>query len=131
MRKFARNWSGCWHNEFISKSMCTMLTIKSSATGLFFNVYVQPRASKAAIVGCHDDALKIKLTAPPVGGAANKQCIQILAKNLGLPKSAIAITSGQTSRMKQISLQSLHGDFTPAEIKSLEQILQRLAQPTP
>jgi uncharacterized protein (TIGR00251 family) len=107
-----------------------MLTIKKKADELAFSVYVQPRASKAAIVGCHDDALKIKLTAPPVGGAANKQCIQILAKTLGLPKSAIAITGGQTSRMKQISLKSLHGDFTAAEIKSLVEILQHLAQPS-
>jgi uncharacterized protein (TIGR00251 family) len=108
-----------------------MLTIKHTADGLGFSVYVQPRASKAAIVGCHDNALKIKLTAPPVGGAANKQCIQVLAKALGLPKSAVTITSGQTGRLKQISLKSIHGDFTPSEIQSLERILQRLGQPSP
>jgi uncharacterized protein len=108
-----------------------MLTIKQTANGLTFSVYVQPRASKAAIVGCHDNALKIKLTAPPVGGAANKQCIQILAKALGLPKSAVTIDSGQTGRLKQISLKSIHGGFSPSEIKSLGEILQRLAQPSP
>jgi uncharacterized protein len=107
-----------------------MLTIKKTANALAFSVYVQPRASKVAIVGCHDNALKIKLTAPPVGGAANKQCIQVLAKNLGLPKSAITITGGQTSRMKQISLKSPHGDFSTAEITTLEEVLQHLAQPS-
>jgi uncharacterized protein (TIGR00251 family) len=105
-----------------------MLTIKQTANGLTFSVYVQPRASKAAIVGCHDSALKVKLTAPPVGGAANKQCIQILAKALSLPKSAVTITGGRAGRLKQISLKSIHGDFSPAEIQSLEEILQRLAQ---
>jgi uncharacterized protein (TIGR00251 family) len=105
-----------------------MLTIKATANGLTFSVYVQPRSSKAVIVGCHDNALKIKLTAPPVGGAANKQCIQILAKALDLPKSAIAITGGQTSRVKQISLKPVHGGFTPAKIRSIEEILQNLAQ---
>jgi uncharacterized protein (TIGR00251 family) len=104
-----------------------MLTIKATANGLTFSVYVQPRSSKAVIVGCHDNALKIKLTAPPVGGAANKQCIQILAKALDLPKSAIAITGGQTSRLKQIRITSLQGEFTPSEIKSLGKILQHLA----
>jgi len=107
-----------------------MLTIKATGQGLAFSVYVQPRSSKAAIVGCHDNALKIKLTAPPVGGAANKQCIQILAKALGLPKSAMAITGGRTSRLKQISITSLQGGFTPSEIKSLETILQNLAGST-
>ncbi len=105
-----------------------MLTIKETANGLNFSVYVQPRSSKAAIVGCHDNALKIKLTAPPVGGAANKQCIQILAKALGLPKSAVAITGGQTGRLKQISITSLQGAFTPSEIKSLRNILQNLSE---
>jgi uncharacterized protein len=108
-----------------------MLTIKRTANALAFSVYVQPRASRAAIVGCHENALKIKLTAPPVGGAANKQCIQILAKTLGLPKSAVTITGGQTSRTKQISLKSLHGDFSASEIESLEKILHGLAQPSP
>jgi len=108
-----------------------MLTIKQTANGLAFSVYVQPRASKAAIVGCHDNALKIKLTAPPVGGAANQQCIQILAKALGLPKSAVTITGGQTGRLKQIALKSIRGDFTASEVKSLEKILIRLAQPSP
>jgi uncharacterized protein (TIGR00251 family) len=107
-----------------------MLTIKATANGLTFGVYVQPRSSKAVIVGCHDNALKIKLTAPPVGGAANKQCIQILAKALDLPKSAIAITGGQTSRLKLISIKPVQGNFTPAEIRSIEEILQNLAEPT-
>ncbi len=107
-----------------------MLTIKHTDNGLAFSVYVQPRASKAAIVGCHDNALKIKLTAPPVGGAANKQCIQLLAKALGLPKTAVTITGGQTSRLKQITLQSISGDFTAPEVKVLKQTLMRLANPS-
>jgi uncharacterized protein (TIGR00251 family) len=107
-----------------------MLTIKHTAGGLAFSVYVQPRASKAAIEGCHNKALKIRLTAPPVGGAANKQCIEVLAKALGLPKSAVTISGGQTGRLKQISLKSIHGEFSASQIQSLEGILQRLAQPS-
>ncbi len=105
-----------------------MLTIKKRDGGLTFNVYVQPRASQIAMAGCHDNALKIKLTAPPVGGAANKQCIQTLAKALDLPKSAVTITGGQTARRKQISVKPIQGDFTAEEIKALKSRLDLLAR---
>ena len=52
------------------------------------------------IVGLHDGAIKIKLTAPPVDGAANKMCIKFLAKYLKVPTSSIEIISGQSSRKK-------------------------------
>ncbi|MFZ2631640.1 MAG: DUF167 domain-containing protein [Desulfosalsimonadaceae bacterium] len=81
-----------------------MLDIKKQPNGIVFKVHVQPKASKNAIVGLHDDALKIRLTAPPVDGAANKMCIHFLAKELGVPKSAIDIVAGHTSRTKHICI---------------------------
>ena len=83
-----------------------MININLKAQHLTLSVYVQPRASSCAIAGCHQDALKLKLTAPPVGGAANKQCIAVLAKALGVAKSEIEIIGGQTHRLKQIRIQS-------------------------
>jgi uncharacterized protein YggU (UPF0235/DUF167 family) len=68
-----------------------MIAIKASRQAITFKVVVQPRSSKAAIVGTHLDMLKIKLTAAPVDGAANKQCLQLIAKALGLPKSWLSI----------------------------------------
>jgi len=56
------------------------------------------------IAGRHGDALKIKLTAPPVDDAANKMCVQFLAKCLKIPKSSIEIISGHTSRTKRLLL---------------------------
>jgi uncharacterized protein YggU (UPF0235/DUF167 family) len=56
------------------------------------------------IAGQHGDALKIKLMAPPVDDAANKMCIQYLAKWLKVPKSSIEIISGHTSRTKRLLL---------------------------
>lgn len=100
-----------------------MIAIKETSNGLAFSVYVQPRASRIAIVGSHDNALKIKLTAPPVGGAANKQCIQVLAKALGLAKSTITITGGKSHRLKQIRIRSLGRAFTETELKYLKQKL--------
>ena len=70
--------------------------------GVVFRVYVQPRASKNEVVGPHNGALKVKLTAPPVGGAANKMCVAFFAKALGVPKSSVEIIAGQTSRSKTV-----------------------------
>jgi len=71
---------------------------------LDINVFILPRSSINKIVGVIDDRLKIKLKAPPVDGAANKMCIQFLAKSLNVPKSHIEIISGQTSRKKTIRI---------------------------
>ncbi len=63
-------------------------------------VYVQPRASRSEVAGVHGDAVKIRLAAPPVEGAANKELVTFLAKKLGVPKSAIRIVSGERGRRK-------------------------------
>ncbi len=70
--------------------------------GIVFTVTVQPRASKNAVMGRHGDTLKIKLTAPPVDGAANKACITFLAKQLGVAKSRLEIVSGHNGRVKRV-----------------------------
>ncbi len=70
--------------------------------GVILSIFVQPRSSKNIIAGIHGNGLKIKLTAPPVGGAANKMCIDFLAKQLKMPKSAVTLLSGDTSRNKRI-----------------------------
>jgi uncharacterized protein (TIGR00251 family) len=81
-----------------------MLSIQSHPSGLLFKVHVQPRSSRDQVVGLHGDALKVKLIAPPVEGKANKACIELLAEALGVPKSSLAIISGQTGRLKRVLL---------------------------
>ncbi len=105
-----------------------MISIKENGDGLFFCVYVQPRSSKLAIVGLHGDCLKIKLTAPPVGGAANKQCIQLLSKTLGMAKSDISITGGKTHRKKQIRIAPAKKSLTPSDRTTIRKKLFNLAQ---
>jgi hypothetical protein len=78
--------------------------LKENTHGITLTVFVQPRSSKNMIAGLHDQALKIKLTSPPVDGAANKMCIQCLAKWLKVPKSSIEIVSGHKSRTKRLLL---------------------------
>ncbi len=79
-----------------------MSFIEESSRGLIATVFVQPRSSKNKIEGRHGDALKIRLKAPPVGGAANKMCIGFLARSIGVPKSTIEILSGHAGRTKRV-----------------------------
>ncbi len=78
--------------------------LQEKSNGIMLKVFTQPRSSKNMIAGLHADALKIKLTAPPVDGAANKMCIEYLAKWLKVPKSSIEIVSGHRSRTKRLLL---------------------------
>ena len=83
-----------------------MLDIRKIPEGMVFKVLIQPRSSKNMIAGLHGDALKIKLTAPPVDNAANQMCIKFLAKSLEVSKSSLEIVAGHTSRNKQVLLRS-------------------------
>jgi uncharacterized protein (TIGR00251 family) len=68
-------------------------------------VFVQPRASKNQFCGIHEGELKLRLTSPPVDGAANQCCREFLAKQLKVPKSAITIITGETSRHKRLRIE--------------------------
>jgi hypothetical protein len=74
--------------------------IQKKQDGLLFKIFVLPRSSKNMISGIYGDAVKLKLTAPPVDGAANKMCVKFLAKHLNIPKSCLEIVSGHTGRTK-------------------------------
>ena len=78
------------------------LKITGAEDGATFAVRVVPRASKNQIVGMHGDALKVRLTAPPVEGRANEALIACLARRLGVRKSQVEIVAGATSRRKMI-----------------------------
>ena len=71
---------------------------------MLLRVQLQPRASVNRIQGLHGDAVKISLTAPPVGGAANKMCREFLAQRLGLPKSQVEQIGGLKSRLKTFAI---------------------------
>jgi len=68
-------------------------------------VLVQPRASRTRCCGIHDGELKLQLTSPPVDGAANDCCREFLSKQLKLPKSAVTIIQGETSRHKRLRIE--------------------------
>ncbi|MBX3281449.1 MAG: DUF167 domain-containing protein [Acidobacteria bacterium] len=79
-----------------------MIDTKVKQGGVEFKVRVVPRASKTEIVGVIDGALKIRLKAPPVDGAANEELIRFLAKVLDIPRRSLSITSGEHSRLKTV-----------------------------
>ena len=76
-------------------------------TKTIIRVRVLPRTSKNQIVGMDGGVFKVKLTAPPVEGKANKALVSFLAKKLGLPKRDIEIVSGEHSREKSIRVSGL------------------------
>jgi uncharacterized protein len=65
---------------------------------------VIPRASRSEIVGMHAGILKVRLTSPPVDGAANDELVKLLAKTFDISKQDIEIVTGQTSKSKRIRL---------------------------
>jgi uncharacterized protein len=67
-------------------------------------LHIQPGAKKTETAGLHGDALKIRLAAPPVDGKANEALIKFIAEALKLPKSAVNLKSGQTSRRKVLEV---------------------------
>ncbi len=71
---------------------------------LILRISVVPRAAREEVIGEHNGRLKIRVSAPPVAGAANARLIGFLAKAFRLPKSAIGVCAGENSRHKCISV---------------------------
>ncbi|HEX3275603.1 MAG TPA: DUF167 domain-containing protein [Gemmatimonadales bacterium] len=79
-----------------------MPPIDPTATGVRLRLHIQPRASATELVGRHGDALKLRVAAPPVHGAANEAVLRWLAERLGVPRSAVSLTAGATARAKTV-----------------------------
>ena len=81
-----------------------------TATGVRVSVRVQPRASTNEIAGIHGDALRIRLTSPPVEGAANEALVEFLAGTFGIARRDITIVAGSSSRSKVVELRGITED---------------------
>lgn len=83
------------------------LRISETAAGVTFTVHLQPRACRNEICGIQGEELKVRLTSPPVEDAANRQCVEFLAKLLGVAKSRVAIVAGAKSRHKTVRISGI------------------------
>ena len=77
-------------------------------------VHVQPRASRSEIIGQHGTALKVRLQAPPVDGAANEALVRLLAEALGVPGRSVRVVAGATSRSKTVEIDGTTADAVRA-----------------
>jgi uncharacterized protein (TIGR00251 family) len=73
-------------------------------------VRAQPRASRSELAGEYEGALKVRLAAPPVEGAANEELVRFLARILGVPKSAVRVVSGESGRNKMVEVEGVAVD---------------------
>ncbi len=78
--------------------------------GVRVSVHVQPRAARTELAGVHGTALKIRLAAPPVDGAANDALAAFLAERFGVPRRAVRIVAGHASRAKIVELDGVPAD---------------------
>jgi uncharacterized protein (TIGR00251 family) len=70
-------------------------------------VHVVPRAGRTTVAGRHGDAIKIKVGASPVAGAANAELVRFLAERLGVARGAVTLTAGGSSRRKTVTIAGL------------------------
>jgi hypothetical protein len=82
-------------------------------------VHVNPRSSRNQVTGWHDGILSVKLTAPPVEGAANKACVEFLANLLGVRKSQVVLISGDKSREKVFEIAGVSQDEISRRLAAL------------
>jgi uncharacterized protein (TIGR00251 family) len=83
------------------------IPFRKSKKGIKLKVKVEPRSSRKGISGLLGDALKVRVNAPPVGGAANEELIEILSEELGIKKTAIKIVNGQSSKNKIVEIEGI------------------------
>jgi uncharacterized protein (TIGR00251 family) len=91
-------------------------TVSPRGEGVRFAVHVQPRARKPGIDGTHGDALRVRVQAPPVEGAANEAVVAVIAAALGVPARAVRIAAGQGSRQKLVDVDGIDAPAARARL---------------
>jgi len=84
--------------------------ITPTSTGVIVAVRVIPRAAKPGIAGTRDGALLVRLTAPPVEGAANAELIEVIAEAAGVPRRSVSIVAGARARAKRVAINGITPD---------------------
>ena len=87
------------------------LIVQDTKAGAILTVHVQPKASTTECVGIHGAAIKIRVTASPVDGAANDELIRFLASQLSIPATSVQIKSGAGGRHKRVLVKGATAEF--------------------
>lgn len=90
--------------------------VQDTKDGAVLSVYVQPNARITECVGIHGDALKIRVAAPPMDGAANGELIHFLARQCSIPATSVHIRSGGGGRRKRILLKGITAGLAIARL---------------
>ncbi len=88
--------------------------ITPAPDGVVIDVRVIPRVSRSGVAGTRGGALLVRLTAPPVEGAANAELIAVVSDALGVPRRAVAIIAGEHSRLKRVRVNGVTADAAKA-----------------
>jgi len=96
-----------------------MIPLQPTEDGVIFHIRVVPRASRSELAGVQNDALKLRITAPPVAGKANEECIRVIADFFGVKKRQVTIVSGHASRTKTIAITGMNTGEIAALLEKL------------
>jgi len=86
--------------------MMKQAAVSWQGTRLILQIVVQPRASRDELVELNEQGLKVRITAPPVDGKANKHLIRFLAKTFKVAPSRVELLSGEKGRHKRLAIES-------------------------
>jgi hypothetical protein len=81
--------------------------IEATPSGVRIRLRVQPRASRTEVAGVHGDALRVRLTAAPVDGAANEALVRFLADRLAVARTAVRLVAGEAARTKLVAVDGI------------------------
>ncbi len=95
--------------------------MRTTDSGVELAVAVMPRASRCAFSGIHNNALRIKVTSPPVENEANLQLCAMIAQKLGIPRRQVSIIRGVRSRKKVVRIEGM----------SAQEVSEKLLQSAP
>lgn len=94
--------------------------VQDGQNGVVLTVHVQPKASRTEYIGVHGNALKIRVAAPPVDGAANDELVRFLAECCAVPARSISIHAGVRSRSKRVIIKGVTSEAVMARLMTLK-----------
>lgn len=84
-----------------------MNPVETTRDGVRIRLHVQPRAARTELAGRFGDAIKVRLSSPPVDGAANEALVGFLADRLGVPRGNVELVAGHASRRKTVRVRGM------------------------